>query len=290
MMRTQRRGFTLIELLIVIVVGGIVLAATVRALSVQERTYRATSELVRGQEGLRVALGVLESELREAASMGPTIGAGDILMAARDSIRFRAQRKLGFVCEILASDKTITTWSISDVDRFGDEDNPVDAVLIFRGWDVNEADRWVALKPQNEASSTAGCPANPATQLAHNRLQNLQRLDGADVAESVLNGVAPGAPVRGLQEVTYSLHSVNGDWRFGRRNVAGNVEHLAGGFAEEGVGLRLTYFDAFGNTLLGDPVNAAAVASIQVTATTAPPSGSGAHPVSMTSTIFLRNN
>jgi prepilin-type N-terminal cleavage/methylation domain-containing protein len=287
MMRTQRRGFTLIELLIVIVVGGIVLAATVRALSVQERTYRATSELVRGQEGLRVALGVLESELREAASMGPSIGAGDILMAARDSIRFRAQRKLGFVCEILASDKTITTWSISDVDRFSAAD---DAVLIFRGWDINEADRWVAAKPQNVAASTATCPANPATQQAHNRLQNLQRLDGAEVAESVLTGIAPGAPVRGLQEVTYSLHSVNGEWRFGRRDKVGNVEHLAGGFAAQGVGLRFTYFDAFGNTLLGDPVNAAAVASIQVTATTAPPSGSGAHPASLTSTIFLRNN
>jgi prepilin-type N-terminal cleavage/methylation domain-containing protein len=287
MMRTQRRGFTLIELLIVIVVGGIVMAATVRALSVQERTYRATSELVRGQEGLRVALGVLESELREAATIGLTIGAGDILMASRDSIRFRAQRKLGFVCEILASDQTITTWSVSDVDRFSAAD---DVVLIFRGWDVNEADRWVAAVPQNVAASTASCPNNPATQEAHNRLQNLQRLDGIDILESVLTGVAPGAPVRGLQEVTYSLHSVNGDWRFGRRDKAGNVEYLAGGFAEEGVGLRFTYFDAFGNTLLGDPVLPAAVASIQVTATTAPPSGSGAHPASMTSTIFLRNN
>jgi hypothetical protein len=177
--------------------------------------------------------------------------------------------------------------SVSDVDRFSAAD---DVVLIFRGWDINEADRWVAAVPQNVAASTASCPNNPATQEAHNRLQNLQRLDGIDILESVLTGVAPGAPVRGLQEVTYSLHSVNGEWRFGRRDKAGNVEYLAGGFAERGVGLRFTYFDAFGNTLLGDPVLPAAVASIQVTATTAPPTSSGARPVSMTSTIFLRNN
>jgi prepilin-type N-terminal cleavage/methylation domain-containing protein len=287
-MKTHRDGFTLVELLIVTVLGGILMAAAYQTLIGQERAFRTTGEMIRGQDGLRTAMGVLEAELREAASNGSAIGAPDILAATRDSVVVRAQRRMGFVCSVGTSDKHAITRSLSDLDHF----DPDEALLIFADGVLTTAadDYWVAARVNGTPQAvTTACTPLPGSPSAHQRI-NLKAMDGSDLDGAVLADVRPGAPIRSVQLVTYGLYQAGNDWFLGRRRGTDqSVERLVAGLGGPGQGVVFMYMDADGNTLL-QPVNPASVAAIRVTARTAPPAGSGASPVSLTSHVHLRNN
>jgi prepilin-type N-terminal cleavage/methylation domain-containing protein len=293
MMRTRQSGFTLVELLVVVVIAAVVMGAVVQSLVLQERTYRATGEQVRGQDGLRIALGVLEAELRDAATNvgthGATLGGSDILVAGRDSVVFRAQRNLGFVCEVHSNVKHVHIWAISPLDSFvGDS-----LYLVFRDGDPATAadDRWIAARANNiDPVATVACPGKPGTPESHTRLA-LKHLDGSDIDDGVLAHVLPGAPVRSVQNVTYGLYEMGDDWALRRRAQADTLQTLVRGLAPRGEGLVFTYMDANGNTLTGDPLgDPTQVGAIRITARTAPHPGSGAHAAELTTNIFLRNN
>jgi prepilin-type N-terminal cleavage/methylation domain-containing protein len=288
-MRTRQPGFTVVELLVVVVLAAVIMGAVVQSLVIQERTYRATSTMVRGQDGMRIALGVLEAELRDAATaVGFAGGGSDILVAGRDSVVFRAHRNLGFVCEVLPSDKRLAVWAISTLDSFAADS----LYLIFRDGDPTTGvdDRWIAARATNIQGSTAACPTKPGTPEAHTRL-TLQHLDGSTIADGELAGVLPGAPVRSFQNVRYGIYQVGDDWALRRRVESDTLQTIVTGLAERGEGLLFTYMDAAGNTLAGDPLgDPTQVAAIRITARTAPHPGSGASPVELTTNIFLRNN
>jgi len=288
MMNRRQPGFTLVELLVVIVVGGLIMGSVVQTLVMQEKTYRATGEMVRGQDALRIAIGVLESELREIATQGPTIGTNDIVYASRDSVTFLARRNLGFVCEVHNSDRRIITWSPSPTARFTGAD---EGVVVFRDGVVTTGtdDTWFAARANNVNTSTAACTVKPGAQVAHNRI-DLQTLAGGNLDASLLDGVWPGAPVRSFRRATYGLYSINGEWVLARRYGNGPLEPLVGGLAGQNVGLRFTYLDVDGNTITSEPAPADQVATIRISARTNPPVGTGATPVTQTTTIFLRNN
>jgi prepilin-type N-terminal cleavage/methylation domain-containing protein len=291
-MNTRQSGFTLIELLVVVVIAAIIMGAVVQSLVLQERTYRATGEKVRGQDGLRIALGVLEAELREAATAegthGASLGGSDIVVAGRDSVVFRAQRNLGFVCEVQANQKHVHIWAISLTDSFvGDS-----LYLVFRDGDPTTGadDRWMPARATNIGPSSAACPGKPGTPVAQTSLK-LEHLDGSTIADAVLEDVLPGAPVRSLQNVTYGLYELGDDWALRRRAQGDTLQTMVRGLAGRGEGVVFTYLDAAGNTLTGDPLgDPTQVAAIQITARTAPHPGSGASPVELTTNVFLRNN
>jgi prepilin-type N-terminal cleavage/methylation domain-containing protein len=291
MIRSRRAGFTLVEFLVVAVLAAIILGAVVQALVVQERTYRATGESVRGQDGLRIAIGVLETELREVATQtGPRDGS-DIEVATRDSVIFRAHRKLGFVCDRSPNEKHITTWAVSAEDQF--VLNTDVQFLVFRdGLNTATAidDEWLVVQAQNvQPITSVACPSRPGGGNSHNRL-HLSWPGGATIADDDMQGIWPGAPVRSIERITYGLYELDGGWALRRR--AGNVmQTLVSGLAGRGEGLTFTYFDANGNPLNEDPVaDPSQVAAISITATTGPPPGTGASPVELTTHIFLRNN
>jgi prepilin-type N-terminal cleavage/methylation domain-containing protein len=291
-MRTRQPGFTVVELLVVVVLAAVIMGAVVQSLVIQERTYRATSTMVRGQDGLRIALGVLEAELRDAATdvgtHGAALGGSDILVGGRDSVVFRAHRNLGFVCEVLPSTKQVDVWAISTLDSFVADS----LYIIFRDGDpaTGVDDRWIAARATNIQPSTAACPGKPGTPEAHTRL-TLQYLDGGTIADGELDGVRPGAPLRSFQNIRYGIYQVGDDWALRRRVGADTLQTIVTGLAERGEGLLFTYLDAAGNTLTGDPLgDPTQVAAIQITARTAPHPGSGASPVELTTNIFLRNN
>jgi prepilin-type N-terminal cleavage/methylation domain-containing protein len=298
-MNSQRAGFSLVELLIVAVLGGILMGAVYQSLIVQEQTYRTTGEIVRGQDAMRMALGVIEAELREVATnpalvttpagadvMG--IGASDLIHATRDYVVIRAQRKLGFVCSIETFTKHVITWSLGDLDLFETEE----PLLVFADGDVTRSDddHWIAARVDGDPQpSTASCPARPGNPVAHQRL-NLKALSGADLPEAVLANVRVGSPIRAVQRVTYGLYPSAEGWYLGRRRGEDDaVERLVEGLAGPGEGLVFTYLDAQGNTL-SDPVSVTDVAAVSVAARTGPPQGSGAKPVSLTTHIYFRNN
>jgi prepilin-type N-terminal cleavage/methylation domain-containing protein len=288
-MNTRQSGFTLIELLVVVVISAIIMGAVVQSLVLQERTYRATGEKVRGQDGLRIALGVLEAELREAATAetthGTSLGGSDIVVAGRDSVVFRAQRNLGFACGVQSSQKHLHIWAL---DSFvGDS-----LYLVFRDGDPTTGadDRWMPARATQIEPSSYPCPGKPGTPKAHTSLK-LEHLDGSTIADAVLEDVLPGAPVRSLQNVTYGLYELGDDWALRRRAQGDTLQTLVRGLAGRGEGVVFTYLDAAGNTLTGDPLgDPTQVAAIQITARTAPHPGSGASPVELTTNIFLRNN
>jgi hypothetical protein len=217
------------------------------------------------------------------------IGATDIIAATSDSVVIRAQRGIGFVCGVTTSDKHATTWSLSGTPPFSDET----ALLIFADGDVTSSadDHWVAARVNSAQNSTASCPGRPGNPVAQQRL-NLKALDGTDLLEQVLANVRPGAPIRSVERVTYGLYPGPGtnSWFLGRRRGAtAPVDTLVAGLAAPGQGVVFTYLNAQGAPLI-QPVIPAQVAAIHVTASTSPPSGSGAKAVSHTTRIHLRNN
>jgi prepilin-type N-terminal cleavage/methylation domain-containing protein len=285
-MNTQRPGFTLVEFLVVAVLTAILMGAAYQSLTVQERSTRAAGEIIRGQDALRMSLGVLEAELREVTTSGATIGVGDLVLATRDSVVFRAQRGMGFVCEVLPSERRVATWSLSPLTPFANED----VLIIFVDGDVASADddRWVAARASNTSSSSVSCPTRPGNPVAQQRV-NLHALDGQVLDESLLTGVRPGAPIRLLHRVTYGLYPSASGWALSRRGRTGTLERLVDGLAGPGEGIVFSYLDSSGQVLT-EPIAPASVAAVRVTATTRPPERSGARPVTLTSEIHFRNN
>lgn len=275
-MRSQRPGFTLVELLVGILISTVLITAAYQALVAQNRSYRATDAMVQGQDALRIALGVLESELQEAASIGGSgiggIGDSDIFMASPDSIRIRAPRKLAFVCTVIPSDKAVTAWSR------GAPFAAADLAMVFVDEDITTFtdDRWEAHVVSSVSNSNAGCPTSP-TGVAD------QKVTFANTGE--LSLVSTGAPLRGFEEVSYGLYSFDGEWGLGRRDSDGVLKLLVGGLAGPGEGLTFQYYDPSGSVT----TDREDVESMEISLRTAPRPGSGVQPMEVTSTIHLRN-
>jgi prepilin-type N-terminal cleavage/methylation domain-containing protein len=292
-MMRNRPAFTLVELLVVMVVGAVVLGAAVQSLVLQERANRTTNEVIRGQDALRSALGIMEGELREVATMGgnPVIGVGDLVVATPDSLVVRAPRVLGFVCTPDAPGQRLVTWSLG-LDRF----DASGGILIFQDniTSTGTDDRWLAANVTSVETSSIACPPRPGTNpVAHQRVTIGTLEGGTNVNSQFLEGVHPGAPVRGFQRVTYGLYSFAGEWGLGRRVPGPDgdaLNPLVVGLAGPGSGLVFTYLDSHGNPITADPIPVATVASVRVTARTQPRPGSGAAPVDLATRIYFRNN
>lgn len=272
-MRVDRAGFTVVELMVALLAGGIVLAAAYQAVLVHEEGYQTTEASITDQDVLRVALGVLEGEVREMATVGGTaIGQPDLVMATTDSMRIRAPRTVGFICSITPSDRSMTVWTEGEVFDGGD------GVLLFV--DGNPAtytdDHWETAEVSTTSTSSETCLASPrgtADQKVH-------------LTSHSLSGVTDGAPVRGYEEVTYRLQSWNGRWGLTRRDGDGTVHRLVSGLAGPTEGLTFRYLDGTGSAT-SDP---ASVTAIEITLVTDPSEASGKDPSTVTSTVYLRNN
>jgi prepilin-type N-terminal cleavage/methylation domain-containing protein len=290
-MRARRPGFTLVELLVVAVLGTVVIGAAVQSLLAQERAHRTTAEIIRGQDALRAALGILESELRDLTTLaGPDAGLADLVFATRDSLEIRAQRKVAFVCSVHASDRRIFTWTLGGTDLFVGGDG----VHIFADDEPTSAndDVWLPGRVHQVQSSSSDCPSRPApNKVAHQRV-DIAGIDGTDVGGGYLVTVRPGAPVRSFERVTYGLYSFDGEWGLGRRSsVEDNlIRPLVLGLAGPGAGIVFTYLDINGDLITADPVPTDQVAGVRITARTEPRQHSGAKTVELSTHVSFRNN
>jgi prepilin-type N-terminal cleavage/methylation domain-containing protein len=274
-MNKRAPGFSLIELMMVVVITAVIMTAVVQSLMSQQRGYRQQTAVVNARQSSRVVLDVLALELRElSTSMGGTIG-GDLLMASPDSIRFRAFRKVGLVCEVDHSG-TLKVEELGDL-AFANGDG----ILVFE----EEAGAW-ALGEVHGADSEA-CGTLEARKLTVGSLAG--------------PGVLTGAPVRAFEELGYGIFEIDGQWMLGRRGTNGVIVPLVGPLvgpqvpADKG-GLHFQYFDDSGNPLTGNPLSAAnrdLVARIEITVRAlgrGAPNATGVHVDSLGLQVYLRGN
>ncbi|NIP81805.1 MAG: hypothetical protein GWM90_22335 [Gemmatimonadetes bacterium] len=251
-------------MLVLSVLGVIMLGAGLRALIAEREAYGGRVG-IEERSALRGALRILEGELRQVTSAdGPSTGGTDIRTAGAESIAFRAQRKVGFVCEVQPADQWVAARPLGE--PFIEDD----ALLLFVDGDSLDYrdDRWETVAVA--AVSGTRDPSCP------------QRLQ---LGPMELDGVYPGAPVRSYEWVRYGLYDFGAlGWGLGRRRPGEPVRLLVGNLAGPGEGLVLEYFDAAGKPT-GEITE---IARARITARRI--SGTGEGTVQVTTTVYLRNN
>jgi prepilin-type N-terminal cleavage/methylation domain-containing protein len=274
-MRTRQSGFTLVEFMIVALLTAVVLGGVYQTLAVQEKSYEAASLLMRDQESLRTALGILESELREIGSIGgEDIGGTDIADASANSITFRAQRKTGFICKLSRGEKWAIVWTL------GDDLEANDKLLVFVDGDSTSFtdDHWDTTTVSSAASdSDSDCSAywpDPPLQII--RLNNMN-----------MDSVVTGAPIRSYKWVTYALYDFGDQgYGLGRLEEGDEEPDFLVGDLDPTNGLQFTYYTP-GGAETTDPTQ---IARMRITVQTEPEGNSGVDAASMTANLYLRNN
>lgn len=240
-------GVTLVELLVALVLGSVVLGAAGQVYLATERFLRLQSSVLEVHQGLRAAMQVLSSDLRELDPTG-----GDIVGLGSDSISIRATRGLEFVCAppAPASGRIVVRRGLSI--GYRDPDPERDRVLVLREGDPASGDgiEWLDLGIASAGASATCDDGAPATEL---------RLLGAVTG---LDSVGIGAPVRWYERVVYRLYAdETGAWWLGVRSwSAGAWAALSpvAGPLQPRTGMELSYFDASG-AATADPTRVARI-------------------------------
>lgn len=282
-MTTHRPGFTFIEMLMVVVLGSIVVAGVYGTLVRQEQAYGQVRAMGATQDDARMGVELLSSELREVSPEG-----GDLLMAAADSIRFRALRKFGLVCD---TDRPGRRLSIAQLGA--DPFRPGDSLLVYVDQDTLMAadDIW-----QRDLVTHVGGLSSCPTTLGLRLLGLLPdaTLTSLTVEGSVLNidSVFPGAPIRSYESLTYRIGPWDGDpMLVVERN--GVAQPLVGPLTSDGI--RFRYFDGQGLELASVPLSAAdrervRRVRVEVRASRHAGSQAGMHQDSLITDIYTRGS
>lgn len=241
-----RAGFTMVELLIVAVLGALVVLAAYQTLITSQRTFSQQSVTIRQNQTLRAGLDVISGELREIS-----VGGGDIVAMAADSIRIRVMRAFGVVCSwTFGSPSTFTVRKMGK--WFGDYDGNtnLDSILVFADSDPNtsEDDQWLAASVSSVDTTAITCPDGSTAQSI---TASVSGLASADM-------ILTGAPVRSFVHYWYGEYTEDGETYFGRRRAAGGATDPLIGPLKEGEGVTFTYLDANGNTVT-DPADVAQI-------------------------------
>jgi hypothetical protein len=269
-----RPGFSLVEAVLVTVFTAVAFGALYETFVLQRETGEVVGALSRDQEALRTAVGILEAELREVGTIGgEMVGGSDIAVATTDSVTFRAQRKVAFVCRVSAEEGHVLAWTAGTPLTAGDR------LLLFVDGDgvAHQDDAWdTARVASAERTEDPDC----AERWPGTRLQKVA-VDGHD-----LRGVREGAPIRTYEWATYGLYRYGGGWGLGRRSGSSEPDLLVGGLAAPGTGLRLEYFTPSGSRT-NDPEQIAWLRIALEAA--ADPAGPGSA-TRLESSLYLRNN
>lgn len=229
----DRRGFTLVELIVVIVLGALIVAASMEVLITNQRTYTAQNAQIQGQEATRAALDVLWGELRELSAKG-----GDLLTMGSDTMTVRVMRKFGIVCAV---DTTVTGGSsgqpLLTAIKVGDWFDAKDSVFVFADNDesLQTDDYWIpAMVTQTD--STVSCHSQRAEQLVF----------AGQKTPFTNDSVRVGAPIRSYTRYTYGLFAYGGDYYLGRREPGLSAVPMVGPL-KKGNGVQFKYMDSAGN-------------------------------------------
>jgi prepilin-type N-terminal cleavage/methylation domain-containing protein len=229
----NRKGYTLIELMVALVVLLLVTGSIYKLLVSSQRLSRAQAERVDLQSNVRTASIVIPSELRELnAVVSGTAVQNDIISGTATTIRYRAMRGIGYICQapttgeirILAS-----TWSGLR--------NPVavrDAGYVFydNNSDLSTDDTWLPITI-TAVDPTSNCGGVAAYSLTIS----------PTVAE--LPSIPVLTPVRLYEVMELSLYASAGQSWLGAQSISGlelAPQPLLGPLVS-GTGLALSYVD-----------------------------------------------
>jgi prepilin-type N-terminal cleavage/methylation domain-containing protein len=269
--RGTREGFTLLEVLFVLVLFGIVGAATMQVIVRQQRYYASANEMMAMRTNLRDAASVLPADLRGISSSG-----GDIVAMSDSAIDFRQPTGQAIVCSIgagrttlvipppvLASRSAVTSWLAAPLS--GDQ-----AFVYAEGATSMIADDTWQLVTLAAAPIAGVCPTTSGyTSTATEQAAALT----LTVAPALQADVAVGSIIRFTHRAKYKLFqpTAGGAWYLGYLDcpggVCGTLQAVAGPYmpysaVTSSTGLRFVYRDSTG-AITNTPAN---VARIDITA------------------------
>jgi prepilin-type N-terminal cleavage/methylation domain-containing protein len=255
----NRTGYTLIELMVALVVLLIVTGSLYKLLVSTQRLSRAQAERVDLQSNVRTASLVIPAELRELNTViGGGVDQNDIFNTnmTATSVRYRAMRGIGFICQAPAvggGEIRIlkSTWSGLRAPAV-----PRDSAYVFYDNDDTKStdDTWlpvriIAVDPNSD------CGGNAAYKLT------------ISPTVGVLPSIPVLTPVRLYEVMELSLYTSGGQSWLGAQSISGlelAPQPLLGPLAAAaGDGLKLVYLDN-ANAPTAVPAN---VKSVQLTVT-----------------------
>ena len=293
-----RRGYTIIELLIALLLLGMVSAAIYKVLVNNQRLYLAQTQTIDLQQNMRAAATILPAEFRELDAAD-----GDIQAIGATSITMRAMRQLTFVCVTppLGGGIGQLTLTIRQAPVYGTRQTISTNDSLFIYWEGNPLDRsddqWLAgqVRTVNPGVCPDSGPNN--TVVTHPAwVLTMQPQWINNPALNVANAITRGAPVRGYDNVSYTVYQSATDrgWYLGQTNngAGGGIQPVIGPLIGAN-GVTFSYYDSVG-TVTAAPTSIAQI-QIILRARTASPirdaSGVQAFKVdSVVTRVALRNN
>lgn len=291
----SRSGFTLIELLVSLVISGLLVGTLFQLLQGNSRFVRLQSAREEVQQNGRAAVSVIASDLR-------SVSAGGIVSMSGSSIRFRAPRGWGILCNPIDSTSP-TAWVIFPASTL-----PSDEIWNKAAWGIGIEQ---STNPGESTGSwrfvsrvtrqTSGDPCNGIQPVVSgDRVRyGFNHPGGSSFVTS--GTILPGTPVMIFEELAYDVDASSGGAVPGYwiRRMAGygssgqpNMQPMAGPVPSESA-LHFDYRQSDGTTVATTPEQVRRVSIRVITQSRAETMTDGAmRPAQVDTTatdIFLRN-
>jgi prepilin-type N-terminal cleavage/methylation domain-containing protein len=246
----NHRGFTLVEVLMAMVVMLAVTGAIYKLLTTSQRLSYAQTARTDLQSNERAASLIVPSELRELNTVvGGSAAENDIIQMQTTSIKYRAMRGLGFVCQATVGQIRIwqSTWS-----GYRGPALPRDTAYVFFQTDPSTGSdgTWQTATITGVPTGNTCPDGSPAYTLT--------------ISPTLAAAPGIGSPVRLFEVMELALYVNGGKSWLGARSWSGGEaapQPLLGPL-KEASGFTLKYFDKTGTTETTDPKS---VRSIQLT-------------------------
>ena len=291
----SRSGFTLIELLVALVISGILVGTLFQLLQGNSRFVQLQSAREEVQQNGRAAISVIAGDLRSVAP-------GGIIAMSPTSIRFRAPRGWGILCNTLDTSST-TAWAVFPASTL-----PSDAIWNKAAWGIGieqspnpsaSTGAWQFVAPVTQQASGDPCDAiQPAASASRIRYGFNRPSGGTFVTAGT---VLPGTPVMLFEEMSYDVASstsgaVPGYWI---RQMVGygsggqpNMQPMAGPVPSENA-IQFEYLQADGSTIATAPADVRRIAIRVITQSRSETVKNGTRQPSQVDTtstdVYLRN-